>query len=1021
MEEKLNEMEQAGIITRTSTPYSSPLTFTLKKDGSIRVLLDARSINKEMVAETEKPPIQLDVLNSFHGANYITTIDFNNAYFQIPINKDGRKYTGFTFNGKSYVYNVLPQGLKTSVGSFSRAMNLILGPEVQEFCVNYLDDLAIITTGTLDKHLEHIDIVLSKLNKAGLTCNLQKCEFICKEIKMLGFIISTEGIKTDPDKIRAIQEFPAPKKIKQLRAFLDLCNFYRRFIPNYSESIIPLCELLKKGRKFKWSGKEQKAFDFIKQQLINTIQLHHPDFNKPYYLQADCSGVGMAGVLYQIDDNNEMRILGYHSKALKGPELNWSVTEQEFYAVISCLKKFKTYLRGSKVIILTDHKALLFLNNMKLFNGRVTRWILYIEQFNYEVQHISGRRNIVADVLSRYPPDGDLIQEDKNNSLEIAYTESEPNIELIEKLKSLTVYQLQDSESLAIIEKLKTLNTSIIKQNNKFKRYSLKNDVLYYKTNLQEVIYLPKALRQDIINQVHVEMGHQGPYKVIKYVRDRFFWKGLTKDIKNNFYRRFIPNYSESIIPLCELLKKGRKFKWSGKEQKAFDFIKQQFINTIQLHHPDFNKPYYLQADCSGVGMAGVLYQIDDNNEMRILGYHSKALKGPELNWSVTEQEFYAVISCLKKFKTYLRGSKVIILTDHKALLFLNNMKLFNGRVTRWILYIEQFNYEVQHISGRRNIVADVLSRYPPDGDLIQEDKNNSLEIAYTESEPNIELIEKLKSLTVYQLQDSESLAIIEKLKILNTSIIKQNNKFKRYSLKNDVLYYKTNLQEVIYLPKALRQDIINQVHVEMGHQGPYKVIKYVRDKFFWKGLTKDIKNQLRACHLCQLSKKSNITYVGPCKSIITENIGDIVMADLYGPLVSGTFGYTFIFVIQDSFSKFIKLYPLKQSTAKSLVTKVKHFVEIIKPKAIMTDNGKQFVSNHWKQSMSELNIKPIYTTVRNPRPNTTERVNKELSRLFRTLCHTNHKDWALILPKLEELYNNSYHNSTGFTPCEIL
>ncbi|CAK1598027.1 unnamed protein product [Parnassius mnemosyne] len=161
MEEKLNEMEQAGIITRTSTPYSSPLTFTLKKDGSIRVLLDARSINKKMVAETEKPPIQLDVLNSFHGANHITTIDLNNAYFQIPINKDGRKYTGFTFNGKSYVYNVLPQGLKTSVGSFSRAMNLILGPEVQEFCVNYLDDLAIITTGTLDKHLEHIDIVLS--------------------------------------------------------------------------------------------------------------------------------------------------------------------------------------------------------------------------------------------------------------------------------------------------------------------------------------------------------------------------------------------------------------------------------------------------------------------------------------------------------------------------------------------------------------------------------------------------------------------------------------------------------------------------------------------------------------------------------------------------------------------------------------------------------------------------------------------------------------------------------------------
>lgn len=167
MEDKLKEMLEMGIISRGSTPYSSPLTFTVKPDGSLRILLDAREINKYMIAESEAPPMQMDVLNAFHGVNYISTIDLNNAYFQIKISDNSKMYTGFTFNGRSYMYNVLPQGLKTSVESFSRAMDIILGPEVRQFCVNYLDDLAILTSGTLDNHLEHIEIILNKLQAAA--------------------------------------------------------------------------------------------------------------------------------------------------------------------------------------------------------------------------------------------------------------------------------------------------------------------------------------------------------------------------------------------------------------------------------------------------------------------------------------------------------------------------------------------------------------------------------------------------------------------------------------------------------------------------------------------------------------------------------------------------------------------------------------------------------------------------------------------------------------------------------------
>lgn len=713
VEEKLRELESQEIISRSATPYCSPLTFTLKRDGSIRVLLDAREINKYMVSETEKPPLQIDVLNSFHGANYISIVDLNNAYFQIPISSPSRKYTGFTFNGKSYVYNVLPQGLKTSVGSFSRAMDIILGHEVRDYCVNYLDDLAIITTGTFNQHLEHLDTVLGKIQEAGLTCNVSKCEFLCKEVKMLGYIISTSGLRTDPEKVKAIQEFPAPKKLKQIRAFLGLCNFYRRFIPDYSKHIRILCELLKKETVWRWGEIEQKAFDGIKKLFVDTIELQHPDLSKPFHLQTDSSGIGIAGVLYQIDENGDEKVIGFHSKPLRGAQLNWTVTEQEFYAVINCLEKFETYLRGTKLIIKTDHKALIFVKTWKLYNARVTRWINYLENFKYEVEHVKGKENIVADILSRYPPESDLLQEDKIKLPEILYMEVKENKELINNLKNIVELQKQDEE-------------------------------------IKEILNLRAGL-----------------------------------------------------------------------------------------------------------------------------------------------------------------GSKT--------------------------LRLERVN--------------------------------------------------------------------------------------ERCTLEKDILYFRPETSEkpVIYLPKILTEDIIKQVHIEMGHQGAYKVIKYIRDRFYWYGLTRQVKQILKKCHDCQLTKHEGVNYVGPCQSIISKEIGELVMVDLYGPLPTGAFGMNYILVLQDTFSKFVKFYELRQATARSVIGRVKKFFEIIKPKAIMSDNGSQFASKTWKEFMEQKEVKVIYTTVRNPRPNTVERVNRELGRLFRTYCGTRHKSWVAALPKLEELYNNTLHGSTGFTPCEIM
>lgn len=178
VENKIKEFEALGIIKRESTSYCSPLTYTLKRDGSVRILLDARELNKKMEGDVESPPLTSEILQSFQGVQFMSILDLNDAYFQIPLEKESTKYTGFTFNGKSYTYNVLPQGLKTSVGSFSRAIDLILGPELKEFSIAYLDDLCVYTKGgkgaDIQLHAEHIGRVLEKLREAGLTCKLEK-------------------------------------------------------------------------------------------------------------------------------------------------------------------------------------------------------------------------------------------------------------------------------------------------------------------------------------------------------------------------------------------------------------------------------------------------------------------------------------------------------------------------------------------------------------------------------------------------------------------------------------------------------------------------------------------------------------------------------------------------------------------------------------------------------------------------------------------------------------------------------
>lgn len=215
--------------------------------------------------------------------------------------------------------------------------------------------------------------------------------------------------------------------------------------------------------------------------------------------------------------------------------------------------------------------------------------------------------------------------------------------------------------------------------------------------------------------------------------------------------------------------------------------------------------------------------------------------------------------------------------------------------------------------------------------------------------------------------------------------------------------------------------ELVKYVHLEIGHGGGYKTIAALKNRYFWPGMNKQTKLLVRECRLCQLAKQETRPTVGPGKSITTREVGELIMADLYGPLPRSIGGVRYIFVIQDSFSRYINLFNLKIATTTTVLRCLESFLRIIKATAILTDNGTQFTSNMWKSRLGSLGVKILHSSVHNPGPNITERVNKELGRIFRVYCHDKHTRWPTLLTSIENTYNNSIHCSTGFSPNEVV
>ena len=549
MQQAVKELEKQGLIEKSDSPWSSAVVLVSKKDGTRRFCVDYRALNDRTVKDSYPLPRIDDTLDALAGARWFSTLDLKSGYHQVEMAEEDKAKTAFSFGQGLWQFNVMPFGLCNAPSCFERLMERVLEGLHWKTALLYIDDV-IVFGRTFGEELERLREVLRRLRAANLKLSPKKCLLFQVEVPFLGHVVGRDGVRTDPQKITAVQEWPVPKNVAEVRSFLGLCTYYRRFVQGFAQVAAPLHRLTKKGVHFNWDDQCQGAFDSLKRALTEAPVLPYPDPTRPYLLDTDASDEGIGTVLSQVKEGKE-HVVAYYSAKLNKAERNYCTTRKELLAVVKSLEHFHPYLYGAKFTVRTDHAALRWLKTLKAPEGQLARWLGRLEQYDYEMQHRPGRIHNNADSLSRRPCETSckhcLKKEERLECKRLQVTDEGQGTEenwrqaqradadlapLIRCMTESTVRPAwQQVSSGSPVTKCLWRDWAMLR---------LDDGVLqrrWVSTRGQPdcwVMLVPRALRRDLLEEVHggVTSGHLGEKKTLSRLRQRFYWIGMRQDVQ---------------------------------------------------------------------------------------------------------------------------------------------------------------------------------------------------------------------------------------------------------------------------------------------------------------------------------------------------------------------------------------------------------------------------------------------------------------------------------------------------------
>lgn len=928
---QVSELLNNQVIKPSHSPYNSPVWIVPKKSDSQgnkrwRMVIDYRALNEKTVGDGYPLPNITEILDQLGEAKYFTTLDLASGFHQIEVDENDCHKTAFTTPHGHYEFARMPFGLKTAPATFQRLMDRVLTGLQGITLFVYLDDI-VVYAKSLGEHRQKFDQLMSRIIPANLKFQPDKCEFLRKEVVYLGHIITSEGVKPDPKKLEAVDKFPVPKNPKNIKQFLGLAGYYRRFIPNFSKVAKPLTDLLKKDIKFQWTDLQNKAFNTLKKALCDQPILQYPNFEEEFIITTDASAYAIGGVLSQGKVGKDLPI-SYASRILNPAEQKYSTIEKECLAIVYCISFFRPYVYGRKFKIVTDHRPLVWLKSIKDKSSRLWGWYLKIIDFDFEIIYKPGKVNDNADALSRNPPETNnnvnvntieikpLVDWDHSGKITAQMLKMgfQPGFGLGKNLDGITE-PIQTYDVLPIVNDETDADTSEEIFSNPHKPSTSKTppdeDPFPETSNphqqLQEINVNPPLQNEESIRDSVSELNPE----LLPYSESN-----TSSDISSDIFDDPDPPYKQNPDKL-----------------KIIE-SKDNLLDRKDNH----------------------LIFIDIQGEPICEG----AIKYKEANK-------------LPEYSEITLGHPIVTPIGTKKL----------------------FSIPIPHKSNS------------------QEDAINIINESFDK------LREKLIQLELRSL----SVTRTDTLGHLPWTHIK--NKLKDILKPIDlVLIICKGLIKHVPIEKQL--ETIREYHESAvgGHKGVTKTYKRMRQHFYWNTMKKDIQNFIQQCRTCQLKKLVRVKTKNPM--VITDTPGtafDKVAMDIVGPLPITKNGNQYILTIQDLLTKYSIGIPLKGITSIEIADAfTKRFICTFgAPKAVLTDQGSNFLSALMKHVAKKFKIKQYKTTSYHPQSNgSIERSHHVLSEYLKMHASRN-EEWDEWCEMAMFSYNTSVHEGTQHTPHELV
>ena len=1080
IEKQCRELELMDIIEPSSSPWSSPIVPVRKKDGTIRLCIDYRKLNSVTKPDRFPLPNLNDAVFGLQGMRYFTTMDLIRGYYQLPLDESSREFTAFSTPRAHWQFKRLSFGLKNAPSAFQREMQSILSQFPWRKVIVYIDDVLIMSE-TFEEHIELVEKVISTLSSYGVKVKITKCKWFEDKVEFLGHIVSKDGLAKPHHYLEKVDTFPRPETVRELRTFLGLVNFQRKFVPDCSTLMKPLSKLTggKRSSKLIWSDEMDHAFNSLKAEMRRDITLSFPDYGpdaEPLELYSDASNIGVGACLVQCQ-GGVVKPIAFNSMTFSGAQFNYSVLEKELAAIRWAVKSFRPFLFGVDFIVRTDHQPLVYLNNMQIVNSRLARTLQDLSDFSFVIRYTPGRRNTAADAMSRIPlapvpssagntpsglPVGLFLLETVPGGGESMIT-------------SLLVIGQHVTLSRAVPSTGRELRQAVVDE-------LLRAPDLYHlkmTRSLRRDLQLMKNSEQLLCVEVMLAFGHLYDCVVfvhyggqIPVVFEPHSCDGSDHRVRVHLqcvsgihYNPVIETEAYKAPRLPTNVQHSAPTSQPHVREDLEDSVVNVDVGMMTEPIPvdrwcTLHTPTHASSIVARVGGITCCVLLDTGAQLSCVSRHVQ-LQLP--NPIDTTLEYH--IRGIGPGRTKIFGSVDLEIEMSSGRFIRNRFAVVPDCVMPFCLIIgadclinnsiriDFDEYYCHGTCGPNQLNTLCLS---PDNQapsvmigVITEDFPSralpetverlhvgtpecsiafSLDCGDSDSEPRLTSLVAAEELLRLQKSDRQLVSLRKQLRVGSHNNWPINiRKYHRYDrflqLRNDLVVINRPGHKVVPVVSfSVLVETALVFHHQLGHPGRQKLISVIDENVWHPSLASVAADVSRTCISCQKMKVS-ATVQPPITKITTSSPFELVAADLIALPRTHRRSVGCLMVI-DHNSKWLCSVPIASKEASTVSRAMKCNVLPCLPKVptkLLTDNGPEFKSANFNDLLAGFGIKHLYTTpYKAASGGLVERVNRTVSELLRSL-ESSPNSWDDDLSRAVMLYNSTYHSELKMSPAQYL